>query len=205
MDSATSVAGKLYSRLADVPDAERKEQELIAKNVSAVAYVSFPAGADTTSSAVQSFFLAMLIFPEVQQKAREELDRVVGRDRLTNLDDRKSLPYVGQALIKEIMRWQLVFPLASRTATPPNLCTMAILFLRGQCFSEALNLGLFSTILRCTRTLVEGWGVESQPPTAASAFAQNLSRIKMRDNNIFLIVASVLSPSIEDGKHPHQI
>ncbi|KAJ7031409.1 cytochrome P450, partial [Mycena alexandri] len=59
-----------------------------------------------TSSAVQLFFLAMLIFPEVQQKAREELDRVVGRDRLANLDDRKYLPYVGQALIKEIMRWQ---------------------------------------------------------------------------------------------------
>ncbi|KAJ7738112.1 hypothetical protein B0H16DRAFT_1570859 [Mycena metata] len=83
------------------------------------------------------------------------------------------------------MRWQVAF------RTPPNLCTMAILFLREQCFSEALNLGLFSTILRCTRTLVEGWG--------------NLPGIKMRDNNIFLIVASVLSPSIEDGKHPHQI
>ncbi|KAJ7036037.1 hypothetical protein C8F04DRAFT_494942 [Mycena alexandri] len=164
MDSATSVAGKLYSRLADVPDAERKEQELIAKNVSAVPYVIQEAFSDyhllsddlQTSSAVESFFLAMLIFPEVQQKAREELDRVVGRDRLANLDDRKYLPYVGQALIKEIMWWQLVSPLVSRTATPPNLCTMTILFLQEQCFSEALNLGLFSTILRCTRTLVEG-------------------------------------------------
>jgi hypothetical protein len=30
----------------------------------------------------------MLLYPDVQKKAQEEIDRVVGRDRLPNLNDR---------------------------------------------------------------------------------------------------------------------
>ena len=36
----------------------------------------------------------MSLYPEVQKKAQEELDRVIGRDRLPELDDRDSLPYI---------------------------------------------------------------------------------------------------------------
>ena len=47
--------------------------------------------------------LAMLLFPEVQQTAHEELDRVVGNSRLPEIEDRDSLPYVT-AILKEVLR-----------------------------------------------------------------------------------------------------
>ena len=46
----------------------------------------------------------MVLHPEVQQRAREELDRVVGRDRLPDFTDRDSLPYIT-AITKEVLRY----------------------------------------------------------------------------------------------------
>lgn len=56
------------------------------------------------------FFLAMVNNPEVQAKARKELDAVVGPDRLPTFDDRDSLPYVN-AIVKETLRWHSILPL----------------------------------------------------------------------------------------------
>jgi cytochrome P450 len=55
-------------------------------------------------STLSSFFLAMLLYPEVLKKAREELDRVIGRGRLPDFTDRDSLPYVT-AIVKETLRF----------------------------------------------------------------------------------------------------
>jgi len=49
--------------------------------------------------------------PHVQQKAQEEIDSVIGRDRLPELTDRDLLPYTS-ALVKEVIRWQPIAPLA---------------------------------------------------------------------------------------------
>lgn len=62
-----------------------------------------------TLSSVQSFFLAMALYPETQEKAQAEIDSVIGNSRLPTFHDRDSLPYVN-ALIKETMRWQNVNP-----------------------------------------------------------------------------------------------
>lgn len=40
-------------------------------------------------------------YPEIQKKAQDELDRVVGRDRLPTVEDEKNLPYC-HAIIKEV-------------------------------------------------------------------------------------------------------
>lgn len=56
-----------------------------------------------------AFVQAMLLYPNVQRKAQEELDRVVGRDRLPEVADRQSLPYVS-AIVKEILRWNPILP-----------------------------------------------------------------------------------------------
>ena len=56
---------------------------------------------------MHSMFLAMLLFPEVQKKAQAELDTIIGPERLPNLSDRQSLPYM-EALLKEIHRWHAV-------------------------------------------------------------------------------------------------
>jgi len=70
----------------------------------------FSGGADTTVSALYTFYLVMTLFPEVQQKAQEEIDRVIGDARLPTLADRDSLPYVS-ALHSEIYRWRPVVPI----------------------------------------------------------------------------------------------
>jgi hypothetical protein len=90
-----------------LPDGQ-SEADLI-KDLAGVAYL---AGSDTTVAAVLSFFLAMLVYPNVQAKGQAEIDRVVGRDRLPELEDAENMPYV-QAIASECLRWLPVVPLGS--------------------------------------------------------------------------------------------
>lgn len=53
----------------------------------------------------------MSLYPEVQRKAQEELDRVVGPRRLPEFDDYDDLVYV-RAIMLEAMRWVVVTPLS---------------------------------------------------------------------------------------------
>ena len=52
----------------------------------------------------------MSLFPEVQRKAQAEINAVVGNGRIPEFSDQDALPYVN-AVIKEVMRWNLVAPL----------------------------------------------------------------------------------------------
>jgi cytochrome P450 len=63
-----------------------------------------------SSSTLHTFILAMILFPEVQEKAQAEIDSVVGKDRLPTFDDRDALPYV-EAVICETLRWHPAAPL----------------------------------------------------------------------------------------------
>lgn len=40
------------------------------------------AGADSTAGTVLHFIHIMALYPDVQKKAQDEIDRVIGRDRL---------------------------------------------------------------------------------------------------------------------------
>ncbi|KXN83648.1 O-methylsterigmatocystin oxidoreductase [Leucoagaricus sp. SymC.cos] len=77
-------------------------------NAAAIAYL---AGSDTTVSIIASFILAMVHYPEVQARARKDIDDVTGGIRLPDLDDRESLPYID-AIISELFRWATPTPLA---------------------------------------------------------------------------------------------
>jgi fumagillin biosynthesis cytochrome P450 monooxygenase len=70
----------------------------------------YMAGAETTSSTMDCFILAMLMFPEVQAKAQKEIDDVIGSDRLPCLEDRKNLPFI-EGLLTEVYRWLPVLPM----------------------------------------------------------------------------------------------
>ena len=61
-------------------------------------------GADTSVSTIEGFFLAMSMFPDVQRKAQEEIDRVIGTSRLPSFSDREQLPYIN-AIVEEAQRW----------------------------------------------------------------------------------------------------
>lgn len=68
-------------------------------------------------SAVTCLFLAMAKYPSVLAKAQEELDSVVGHDRLPDFSDKSDLPYI-HAMVLELLRWQPVLPLGARLPWP---------------------------------------------------------------------------------------
>ncbi|XP_046400219.1 methyl farnesoate epoxidase-like [Ischnura elegans] len=63
----------------------------------------FSAGSETTSNTLGFATLFMVRYPEVQAKVHEELDRVVGRDRIPTVDDKPNLPYLN-AVLYEVQR-----------------------------------------------------------------------------------------------------
>jgi hypothetical protein len=66
------------------------------------------------TSTVHTFFLCMTLYPDIQKRAQEEIDAVLGTGRLPTLADQKHLPYV-EALVKEILRWGPAGPRGSRS------------------------------------------------------------------------------------------
>ena len=50
------------------------------------------------------FVLAMLHNPDAQRRAQQQVDAVVGRQRMPTTVDRDKLPYV-HALVMELFRW----------------------------------------------------------------------------------------------------
>ncbi|EIT81129.1 cytochrome protein [Aspergillus oryzae 3.042] len=83
------------------------EEEHLVKWATATLYGG---GADTTVSTMMCFFLTMALYPHVQRKAQEEIDRVVGATRLPGFEDRENLPYID-ALLKEALRWHPIVPM----------------------------------------------------------------------------------------------
>ncbi|OSX64676.1 hypothetical protein POSPLADRAFT_1053476 [Postia placenta MAD-698-R-SB12] len=71
----------------------------------------YAAGADTTVSALETFYLIMSLYPEFQKKAQAELDGVVQPGCLLEFNDRANLPHFD-AVLKEIYRWNPTVPIA---------------------------------------------------------------------------------------------
>ncbi|KAG2362788.1 cytochrome P450 [Suillus spraguei] len=75
------------------------------------AATAFGAASETTTSILQVFVLAMVLFPEVQAKAQTVIDAVVGTSRLPTFEDRSSLQYID-AILRETLRWHPILPLS---------------------------------------------------------------------------------------------
>ncbi|GJJ16120.1 hypothetical protein Clacol_010400 [Clathrus columnatus] len=102
-----SIVGTALDEI-ECKESNRTEEE---RNIQAVAGIIYMAAIDTTESVLQTFYMAMLLYPELQKKAQAELDEVVGGDKLPTFDDRKDLPYI-EAIIKEVLRWHPTLPVA---------------------------------------------------------------------------------------------
>jgi cytochrome P450 len=80
----------------------------------------FIVGVETVQSSINSFILAMMLFPAVQKRLHDELDVFVSRwSRLPLLTDRDHLPYVN-ACILETLRWQPATPLGVYCHSSPR-------------------------------------------------------------------------------------
>ncbi|PHH62995.1 hypothetical protein CDD81_6420 [Ophiocordyceps australis] len=80
----------------------------------------YGAGAETTPCNLAIFVLAMLQYPQVQQRAQQEIDSVIGPHRLPTADDQSSLPYTN-AIVKETLRWFPVIPSAAVHVTTSEI------------------------------------------------------------------------------------
>ncbi|KDQ28281.1 hypothetical protein PLEOSDRAFT_157857 [Pleurotus ostreatus PC15] len=89
------------------------EQELSDEDVSVLkgfAGAIHSGGTETTSAGLALFSMAMILHPECQKRGQEEIDLVVGKDRLPTFADKDSLPYVT-CIMEEILRWHPSLPL----------------------------------------------------------------------------------------------
>ncbi|KAH9921876.1 cytochrome P450 [Fomitopsis serialis] len=75
------------------------------------------AGSDTTAMSIATFVLYMLNHPQVLRKARDEIDSVVGTERMPDFDDEERLPYFV-ACVKETMRHRPLAPLGMFIGIP---------------------------------------------------------------------------------------
>ncbi|KAL7950546.1 cytochrome P450 [Trichoderma barbatum] len=84
--------------------------------------IMYGGGADTSVSALSAFTLAITLFPEVQKRAQEEIDELIGTypNRLPQFDDRERLPYTS-AVVKEVMRWFTVVPITTPHMTEEEI------------------------------------------------------------------------------------
>jgi cytochrome P450 len=64
---------------------------------------------NTTNMAMETFVLATLLYPEAAQKARMEIDSVIGDDSLPSFEHISRLPYLN-AFLLELHRWRPVTP-----------------------------------------------------------------------------------------------
>ncbi|KAL1719677.1 cytochrome P450 [Schizophyllum commune] len=88
-----------------------KSKESLGLEREQIAYLGgdlFAAGTDTTATTLHVLVWLMVKYPEMQKKAQEEIDRVVGR--LPAHEDAKDLPYL-QAVIKELHRMYVILPM----------------------------------------------------------------------------------------------
>ncbi|KAG1748085.1 cytochrome P450 [Suillus lakei] len=77
-----------------------------------IPYIDVP----QSTSTLHIFLMAMMLYPDVQARARAEINQVVMHDKMPSIDDRPSLPYLD-AVLREVLRWYPPIPLGMAHAT----------------------------------------------------------------------------------------
>lgn len=90
-------------------EAESYVEGLTETDIEVIMWDVMAGGIDTTSTTLEWLLYIMVNYPDTQRKVQEELDRVVGPDRLPTYEDQSELPYLN-ACILELMRWKHFAP-----------------------------------------------------------------------------------------------
>ncbi|KZS91954.1 cytochrome P450 [Sistotremastrum niveocremeum HHB9708] len=104
IEDGTALSSIAADLLKELPQESTEESETLKEAITFAVGTLYGAGEETTFATIAIFILAMALNPEVQSRAQEEIDRVIGHSRLPEIDDRDSLPYVT-ALVTELLRW----------------------------------------------------------------------------------------------------
>ncbi|XP_033624193.1 cytochrome P450 2J6-like [Asterias rubens] len=125
---------------------ENRKEYITMDNMLLTCFDLFTAGTETASTTLRWALLYMMAYPEVQAKIQQEIDEIVGRNRLPRLADKPQLPYT-EATLLEVQR------LASIVAVnPPHM------------FSEDTRL-LGYDIPKGTLIIANLWAVSHDPST----------------------------------------
>jgi len=92
--------------LIDVMLAKEQEGEITEEVIQLLSLNLMFAGIDTSAQTMSWLLLVLANRPEIQHKAHEELDRVIGSDSRPTLEDRERLPYLN-AVMMEVMRYRV--------------------------------------------------------------------------------------------------
>nr|AOW70088.1 cytochrome p450 family 98 subfamily a polypeptide 8 [Euclidium syriacum] len=88
----------------------KEKNELSEETVVSLVWNMLTAGADTTAVVIEWAMAEIIKYPIVQKKAQQELDSVIGFERLMTESDISKLPYL-QCLVKEALRLHPSTPL----------------------------------------------------------------------------------------------
>ncbi|XP_015436194.1 PREDICTED: probable cytochrome P450 303a1 [Dufourea novaeangliae] len=158
----------------------------------------FVAGSETTTKALAFCFLYLVLYPDVQKKAHDEIDRVIGRNRPPTIEDRAKLTYIN-AIILESMRMFI-----GHTLNLPHRAVKDITILGHRIPKDTVLVGNYNTIL-----MDESWGdpevfrperfidEEGNITTPKKYFPFGLGRRRcmgenMARSNIFIIMTALL-------------
>ncbi|KAG9307438.1 hypothetical protein G9A89_017268 [Geosiphon pyriformis] len=116
----SKIMKKLFEKVEEDPEKKpcvardlmekHKEGYIDELDVVYLAYIFIIAGTETLATSIDWLCAILANHPEFQERAHEELDRIVGHSRLPNSSDFQSLPFI-QALIKETLRWSPPLPM----------------------------------------------------------------------------------------------
>ncbi|KAJ3842653.1 cytochrome P450 [Lentinula raphanica] len=91
---------------------DQDKEELDWEDLCMLSAVFTLGGVHSTSGIIQWFLALIPSHPNVALQAQQELDRVIGRDRLPTAEDMPNLPYI-RAIIKEVQRVHAPFWMAT--------------------------------------------------------------------------------------------
>ncbi|KAF5372909.1 hypothetical protein D9758_001769 [Tetrapyrgos nigripes] len=113
MDEGKALLPSICASAIQAVDVMSEKDE---KNLAFCASAIRGGGMATSISSIMTFFLMMTIHPECQKQAQEEIERVVGTERLPTVSDMDNLPFV-RMVVAELFRCHPPAPLG-----PPHAC-----------------------------------------------------------------------------------
>ncbi|RDX61067.1 3,9-dihydroxypterocarpan 6A-monooxygenase, partial [Mucuna pruriens] len=106
----------LLDILLDIYADQSSEIRLTRENIKAFIMNMFGAGTETSATTIEWALAELINHSDIMVKARQEIDSVVGNNRLVEESDIPNLPYV-QSIVKETMRLHPTGPLIVRQST----------------------------------------------------------------------------------------
>ncbi|MED6224934.1 hypothetical protein PIB30_088977, partial [Stylosanthes scabra] len=106
----------LLDILLDIYADQSSEIRLTRENIKAFIMNMFGAGTETSAVTIEWALSELINHPKIMLKVREEIDTVIGKNRLVEESDIQNLPYL-QSIVKETLRLHPTGPLIVRQST----------------------------------------------------------------------------------------